>query len=203
MQILWMQRCVIHSASRSVERSARVLEKINPDIVALQEVVNHEGLSIEDHQASFLAERLGHSFAIGKTREHHGGIYGNVTLSRWRFELVRQVDLPVSGREERGVLRTDIRIGQHLVRVFNVHLGTAHHERRRQAVRLMDVELHRSVDISGPRITKLLTCAPAGRPVSSRFSWSCHSYSRLPTNGRHNKPRSRSFLERFFVRPSI
>jgi endonuclease/exonuclease/phosphatase family metal-dependent hydrolase len=135
-----------------VERIARVLEKINPDIVALQEVVNHEGLSIEDHQASFLAERLGHSFAIGKTREHHGGIYGNVTLSRWRFELVRQVDLTVSGREERGVLRTDIRIGQHLVHVFNVHLGTAHHERRTQAVRLMDVDLLCSVDISGPRI---------------------------------------------------
>ena len=47
------------------ERIARVLEKINPDIVALQEVVNHAGVSIEDHQASFLAERLGHRFAIG------------------------------------------------------------------------------------------------------------------------------------------
>jgi hypothetical protein len=38
--------------------------------------------------------------------------------------------------------------------------------------------------------------------VSSRFSWSCHSYSRLPTNGRHLAS-SLSFLERFFVRPSI
>ena len=66
-----------------VERIAQVLEKINPDIVALQEVVSHEGLSIQDHQASFLAERLGHSFAIGKTRHHRGGVYGNVTLSRW------------------------------------------------------------------------------------------------------------------------
>ena len=26
--------------------------------------------------------------------------------------------------------------------------------------------------------------------MSSRFSWSCNSYSRLPTNGRHNKPRA-------------
>ena len=135
-----------------VERIARVLEKINPDIVALQEVINHEGLSMEDHQASFLAKRLGHFFAIGKTREHRGGIYGNVTLSRWRFELVRQVDLTVSGREERGVLRTDIRIGHYVVHVFNVHLGTSHHERRTQAVRFMDVDLLRAVDISGPRI---------------------------------------------------
>jgi endonuclease/exonuclease/phosphatase family metal-dependent hydrolase len=135
-----------------VERIARVLEKINPDIVALQEVVNHEGLSIEDHQASFLAERLGHSFAIGKTREHHGGIYGNVTLSRLGFELTRQIDLSVDSREERGVLRTDIRIGDRLVHVFNVHLGTSQRERRKQAIRLMDVDLLHAVDISGPRI---------------------------------------------------
>jgi len=135
-----------------VERIARVLEKLDPDIVALQEVINHEGASIEDHQASFLAERLGHRFAIGQTREHHGGAYGNVTLSRWGFELVRQIDLTVSGREERGALRTDIRVGQHLVHVFNVHLGTAHRERRKQAMRFMDVDLLRAVDISGPRI---------------------------------------------------
>ena len=137
---------------KSVERIARVLEKVNPDIVALQEVVNHEGPSIEDHQASFLAERLGHRFAIGQTREHRGGIYGNVTLSRWDFELVRQIDLSVSGREERGVLRTDMSIGQHRVHVFNVHLGTARQERGKQAIRFMDLDLLRAVDISGPRI---------------------------------------------------
>jgi endonuclease/exonuclease/phosphatase family metal-dependent hydrolase len=135
-----------------VERIARVLEKIEPDIVALQEVVNHEGRSIEEHQASFLAERLGHCFAIGQTRQHLGGVYGNVTLSRWEFELIRQIDLTVPGREERGVLRTDIRIGHHLVHVFNVHLGTAHRERRKQAIRFMDEDLLRAVDISGARI---------------------------------------------------
>jgi endonuclease/exonuclease/phosphatase family metal-dependent hydrolase len=99
-----------------------------------------------------LAERLGHCFAIGQTREHRGGVYGNVTLSRWGFELTRPIDLTVRGREERGVLRTDIRIGPHLVHVFNVHLGTAHRERRKQAIRLMDADLLRAVDISGPRI---------------------------------------------------
>jgi endonuclease/exonuclease/phosphatase family metal-dependent hydrolase len=57
-----------------VERIARVLERIKPDIVALQEVVNHEGASIKDHQASFLAERLGHHFAIGKP-ENTAAVY--------------------------------------------------------------------------------------------------------------------------------
>jgi endonuclease/exonuclease/phosphatase family metal-dependent hydrolase len=75
-----------------------------------------------------------------------------VTLSRWEFEQIRQIDLTVSGREERGALRTDIKIGRRLVHVFNVHLGTARRERKKQAVRLMDQDLLRAVDISGPRI---------------------------------------------------
>jgi endonuclease/exonuclease/phosphatase family metal-dependent hydrolase len=135
-----------------VERIARVLEGLNADIIALQEVVNHEGASIEDHQASYLAERLGQQYAIGETRKHRGGVYGNVTLSRWGFEMVRQIDLSVVGREERGTLRTDVRIGRRLVHVFNVHLGTAHRERRTQANRLLDADLLRAVDIEGPRI---------------------------------------------------
>ena len=137
---------------RRVERIARVLEKLAPDIVALQEVVNHEGPSAEDHQAAYLARQLGLDYAIGETRKHRGGVYGNVTLSRFGFELVRQIDLTVAGREERGTLRTDIRAGRHLLHVFNVHLGTAHRERRKQAARLLDQDLLRAVDLSGPRI---------------------------------------------------
>jgi endonuclease/exonuclease/phosphatase family metal-dependent hydrolase len=135
-----------------VERIARVLGEVEADIVALQEVVNHEGRSVEDHQACYLATRFGYFHATGETRKHRGGVYGNVTLSRWDFAMARHIDLTVPGREERGVLRTDIPIGRHLVHVFNVHLGTAHRERRTQAIRLMDEDLLRAIDISGPRI---------------------------------------------------
>ena len=135
-----------------VERIARVLEKIDADIIALQEVVSREGESIEDHQAGYLANRLGRFYAVGETRKHRGGIYGNVTLSRWDFERVQPIDLTVSGRERRGALRTDIRVNHRLLHVFNLHLGTGQRERRRQAVRLMDKDLLRAVDIAGPRV---------------------------------------------------
>ena len=135
-----------------IERIARILAAIDADIVAVQEVVSHEGCSIEHHQASYLADQLGYFHAIGETRKHRGGVYGNVTLSRWRFELARHVDFSVPGREQRGVLRTDVRLGPHLLHIFNVHLGTAHRERRTQAVRLVDENLLKAIDISGPRI---------------------------------------------------
>ena len=67
------------------------------------------------------------------------------------MELTRHIDLTVSGREERGVLRTDVRTGNHMLHVFNVHLGTALRERSKQAVRLMDEDLLKAIDISGPR----------------------------------------------------
>jgi endonuclease/exonuclease/phosphatase family metal-dependent hydrolase len=134
------------------ERVARVLEEINADIVSLQEVVSHEGAAIADHQADYLAGRLGLFGALGETRKHRGGAYGNVTLSRWDFKVVRPIDITIGGRERRVALRTDIRMGGHILHMFNVHLGTAVRERRQQAIRLIDRDLLRAVDISGPRI---------------------------------------------------
>jgi endonuclease/exonuclease/phosphatase family metal-dependent hydrolase len=134
------------------ERIARVLEEVNADIFSLQEVLSRQGPAASDHQADYLAGRLGFFGAMGETRKHRGGAYGNVTLSRWDFKLVRPIDVTVSGREERAALRTDIRIGSHVLHVFNVHLGTAVRERRQQALRLLDRDLLRSLDISGPRI---------------------------------------------------
>jgi endonuclease/exonuclease/phosphatase family metal-dependent hydrolase len=134
------------------ERVARVLEEVNADIVSLQEVVSHEGASSADHQADYLAGKLGLFGAMGETRKHRGGAYGNVTLSRWDFKLIRPIDITIGGREQRVALRTDIRLGGHILHVFNVHLGTAVRERRQQAVRLIDRDLLRAVDISGPRI---------------------------------------------------
>jgi len=134
------------------ERVARVLEEVNADIVSLQEVVSHEGALIADHQADYLAGRLGLFGAMGETRKHRGGAYGNVTLSRWDFKLVRPIDITIANREQRIALRTDIHLGTRVLHVFNVHLGTAVRERRQQAVRLVDRDLLRAIDISGPRI---------------------------------------------------
>ncbi|HEY2843227.1 MAG TPA: endonuclease/exonuclease/phosphatase family protein [Bryobacteraceae bacterium] len=134
------------------ERIARVLEEVNADIVSLQEVVSHSDAARSDHQADYLAGRLGFFGAMGETRKHRGGAYGNVTLSRSDFKLVRPIDVTVAGREQRVALRTDIRAGSHILHVFNVHLGTALGERRQQALRLLDRDLLRAVDISGPRI---------------------------------------------------
>lgn len=135
-----------------LDRTARVLGELQPDIAALQEVVSHAGMDPEHDQPRYLAETLGREATMGETRKHRGGAYGNVTLSRWGFELVRHIDLSVPGREERGVLRTDIRVEGQIVHVFNIHLGTSHGERRAQAGRLLDEDVLRALNITGPRV---------------------------------------------------
>jgi endonuclease/exonuclease/phosphatase family metal-dependent hydrolase len=134
-----------------IERIAKVLEEINADVVALQEVVNRDDGDVEEHQACYLADRLGYQWTVGETRRHRGGAYGNVTLSRIAFEAARHIDLSIPSREPRGALRTDIRVGTHLLHVFNVHLGTAVRERVQQAA-LIDRHLLKALDVPGHRV---------------------------------------------------
>ena len=134
-----------------IERILRVLREVEADIVTLQEVTNHQERRPEEHQARYLAEQLGYFYSVGETRKHREAAYGNVTLSHWKFEAVSHINLSVAGREPRGALRTDIRVGNELLHIFNVHLGTAVRERRTQA-RLIDQHLLKALDVSGHRI---------------------------------------------------
>lgn len=134
------------------ERIARVLEEINADVIALQEV-----LSIPDHrpeadQSKFIADALGMQYIHAEARKLHGGIYGNVLLSRFPVEQHQNVDITHQGREERSVLRADILLNVQRLHIFNVHLGTSFWERRYQARALMEHHVLRAPDLTGHRI---------------------------------------------------
>ncbi len=134
-------------------RIAEVLRELDADIVALQEVVSISGGPKELDQARYLAESLHYHHAMGRNRTLRGGAYGNVVLSRFPLRSACNYDLSVDGRERRGCLRTDVELDRHmLLHVFNVHLGTAFLERRRQARKLVAAEVIQSRELNGPRI---------------------------------------------------
>jgi len=127
------------------ERIAEVLEGIDADVIALQEVVGEH--------AEYLAGELGLFYTHGENRKHGGAAYGNAILSRFDPQSVQNYNVTVAGREERGCLRTDLDVpNAGPVHVFNVHLGTSYLERRAQAHLLMHDELLGSVSLRGPRI---------------------------------------------------
>jgi len=129
----------------SATRIAGVLQEVNADIVALQEITVP--------QADAISHELGMPYTLGENRRHRGVAYGNVLLSRWPIGETRNYDLSVRGREERGCLRADVAVSNGpLLHVFNVHLGTSLLERREQGRRLIAPELLTHRDLRAPRI---------------------------------------------------
>lgn len=135
------------------DRILRVLQEIDADIIALQEVVCREGKSPGHQQARYLADRLGFACELGENRRHRGGAYGNVLLSRHPIRRARNHDISVTGRERRGCLHVEIQPENGaLLHIFNLHLGTAIFERRMQARQLFGQKLFPGGELSGNKI---------------------------------------------------
>jgi endonuclease/exonuclease/phosphatase family metal-dependent hydrolase len=131
------------------ERIAAVLADIEPDIVALQEVIG-PGLTGPGH-AEEIGAALGMGWVMAPTREYRRHQFGNAILSRFPIRDHAQHDLSWKTCEPRNSMRASIDLGATgLLHVFNVHLGTALLERRYQAPRLAAWVHDRRVH--GPRL---------------------------------------------------
>lgn len=134
------------------DRVAKVLKEIDADIVALQEVVCIPGGEPEGDQAHYIARELGADFLFGENRRLWGGAYGNVVLSKLPMRTVKNHDLSVRGRERRGCLHIDVELAGRVLHVFNVHLGTAFMERRKQGRKLAGLDILLNNELKGPRL---------------------------------------------------
>ena len=125
------------------ERIAKVIRKLNADVVAIQEILDvRDGRPDFDQARRITAELNTYHQCFGENRNLYGGRYGNMTLSRFPIELCRNYDVTWRHRERRGCLRTDLLLpGNILLHLFNVHLGTSFIERRHQARMLLSGNL--------------------------------------------------------------
>jgi endonuclease/exonuclease/phosphatase family metal-dependent hydrolase len=102
-------------------RTAGVLERLDPDVVALQEVDDRAERSGSVAQAQELGRLLGMHWAYGKFMDFQGGGYGMGTLSRHPILRQEEVRLP-DGNEPRVALVTEIEVpGGQPVLVVNIH----------------------------------------------------------------------------------
>ena len=148
-----IHKCVGIDRRYSPERIADVLGELEADVIALQEVVCHGDRGRREHQAEFLAERLGMHFCFGENRKHFGGDYGNAILSRFPITSFQNYDISIRQREPRGCLRAEIDVAARKEFHFvNLHLGTSFFERRKQVRKLLVAHVLDDPTITGRRI---------------------------------------------------
>jgi len=140
------------------ERIVEVIAHYRPDTVFLQEVDEGARRSSFHRQVDVLGDALGlrHRCFGPNVRLRLGpGHYGNAILSRWPLYDARNVDLTVPPKKPRGALyaRCRVRNGRYArtLALYNLHLGLAGYERKRQLQRFLAshpfAQLHRRTPI--------------------------------------------------------
>jgi endonuclease/exonuclease/phosphatase family metal-dependent hydrolase len=119
------------------ERIVSVLQEIEADVIALQEVPL--GGIMFPNVLEMLKEATGLHGAAGPTRTGPERVYGNAVLSRYPIRAKRAIDLSFGSREPRGALDADLDCHGHPLRIVATHLGLRFAERRDQIRRLLQV----------------------------------------------------------------
>jgi endonuclease/exonuclease/phosphatase family metal-dependent hydrolase len=138
--------CVGGDGNFSPDRIAGVVEALQADLVALQEVEDlpYQGSTVSD----YLARRLAMHAHRGPTLNRGNAPYGNLLLSSAEPEVLRLHDLSIVGPEPRGAIDTVFDLGGTRLRLVATHLGLKARERRRQARQLLHLLQPTEADIT-------------------------------------------------------
>ena len=118
---------------RDPGRILDVLNEINADVVALQEVDRRFGSRTTSLSPEMIAERSDYRAISFGVREQSLGWHGNTILYRDGIEVLNTLTLTLPALEPRGAVLADFQIGSEKVRVIGLHLGLVDLWRRRQA----------------------------------------------------------------------
>jgi endonuclease/exonuclease/phosphatase family metal-dependent hydrolase len=140
-----IHRCRGLDGRTNPARIASVIRAINPDVIALQEVIG-AGPNSTGH-AEELGALLGMGWVMAPTRHLRGSLFGNVVLSRHPILHHTHYDLSWKTCEPRCCQRVEVALGDDTLHLYNVHLGTAILERRYQAGRLGSIVQDRRVGV--------------------------------------------------------
>lgn len=130
-----IHRCIGRDGIQSPERCATVLQEIDADIIALQEVESRPGHELDT--LAYLARETNSRAIAGTTMMLEDVHYGNAVLSRLPISEVSRHDLSVPGREPRSALEIDFEINGCKLQLLATHLGLRPFERREQVQRLL------------------------------------------------------------------
>ncbi len=132
-----VHRCIGRDGRHDPGRVAKVIEELQADVIALQEVDFRYHIRRGVDQLRFLAEATGLESVWGPVLYGPRGQYGNGLLTRHEVLAVRGIDLSVPRHQRRGALDIDLGVHGTRVRVIAAHLGLGLNERQTQVRRLL------------------------------------------------------------------
>lgn len=127
-----------------LSRIVEVIHQLDVDVAMLQEVDGGVARSNRDHQVELLAEQLGLRYYtwFPNVDVRGGGQYGNAILSRYPIIESMNLDLSIRFKKRRSALHAVLRVRHddvdRTVHLYNMHLGLARYERRRQLRMFLD-----------------------------------------------------------------
>lgn len=111
-----------------LERIARVINSVSPDMVALQEVDMNTERTGKVNQIEVLAKLTHMNFVFGKSIDLLGGQYGNAILSKLPIKSHETLALP--GNEPRSALAAILDLGDKTeIVLISTHLSTSREKR--------------------------------------------------------------------------
>ena len=132
------------------ERIRETVAHYKPDVALLQEVDYLARRSRHHRQVDVLGELLGmrHRTWFPNVKVRGGGEYGNAILSHFPLTETSNIDLTIPPKKRRSVLHARYRVRLNsaaskrprtrTVHVFNMHLGLAGYERKRQLAKFLE-----------------------------------------------------------------
>jgi endonuclease/exonuclease/phosphatase family metal-dependent hydrolase len=134
--------CVGRDGRHDPDRVATVIEELNADVVALQELTYPASVALDTRTPYFMTTLDRYQCALGPTRQRARQTvtecFGNALLSRHPIVEVHRIDLSMESREARGALAATIDVGGAPLHVLATHLGLRVHERRFQVRQILD-----------------------------------------------------------------
>lgn len=137
--------CIGRDGRFMPERIADVLEPLDADFIALQEVEDRPvGTTTV---ADLLGERLDMHVYRGATMDRTGTAYGNVLLAGGKADSLRLHDISIDEAEPRGVIEANFSVGGARLRLLATHLGLTARERALQIRSLLPLVTAGEADV--------------------------------------------------------
>ena len=130
--------CIGRDGRHDPERVASVIDELDADIVALQELTYPASVALEHRSPAVLTTADAYVCALGPTRRTVTECFGNALFTRHPIRDVHRIDLSMESREPRGALAATIDVGGRVVHVLAAHLGLRLHERRFQVKQILE-----------------------------------------------------------------